>query len=84
MDLRTYLAGKPRGTATELANQISVSISFLSQIASGHVSVAPARAISIERATGGAVTRRDLRPDDYTDIWPEWAADQVEPPRSAA
>lgn len=26
---------------------------------------------AIERATGGAVTRKDLRPDDWQDIWPE-------------
>ena len=31
----------------------------------------PAYCIAIERATGGAVTRKDLRPDDYGDIWPE-------------
>jgi len=30
----------------------------------------------IERATGGAVTRRDLRPDDWAEIWPELAANQ--------
>lgn len=29
---------------------------------------------SIERATNGAVGRRDLRPDDWADIWPELAA----------
>lgn len=27
----------------------------------------------IERATYGAVTRRDLRPDDWQSIWPELA-----------
>lgn len=27
--------------------------------------------VAIERATGGAVTRRDLRPDDWRLIWPE-------------
>ena len=26
---------------------------------------------AIERATGGAVTRKDLRPDDWARIWPE-------------
>jgi DNA-binding transcriptional regulator YdaS (Cro superfamily) len=26
---------------------------------------------AIESATSGAVTRRDLRPDDWADIWPE-------------
>ena len=29
----------------------------------------------IERATGGDVTRRDLRPDDWHRIWPELADD---------
>lgn len=27
--------------------------------------------VAIERATGGAVTRKDLRPNDWQDIWPE-------------
>lgn len=27
--------------------------------------------LAIERATNGAVTRRDLRPDDYWLIWPD-------------
>lgn len=29
--------------------------------------------VSIERVTRGAVTRRDLRPDDWHLIWPELA-----------
>lgn len=29
---------------------------------------------AIERATGGQVARKDLRPDDYWLIWPELAA----------
>lgn len=29
--------------------------------------------VAIERATKGAVTRRDLRPDDWHLIWPELA-----------
>lgn len=27
--------------------------------------------VSIEQATDGAVTRKDLRPDDWQKIWPE-------------
>lgn len=30
--------------------------------------------VPIERATVGVVSRRDLRPDDYLDIWPELAS----------
>lgn len=33
----------------------------------------PAHCSAIERVTGGAVTRRDLRPDDWQEIWPELA-----------
>jgi DNA-binding transcriptional regulator YdaS (Cro superfamily) len=40
----------------------------------GHL-LSPALCVSIERSTGGAVTRRDLRPDDWQDIWPELAGD---------
>lgn len=29
------------------------------------------RCVQIERATSGAVTRRDLRPSDWWQIWPE-------------
>ena len=28
----------------------------------------------VEQATGGAVTRKDLRPDDWHIVWPELAA----------
>jgi DNA-binding transcriptional regulator YdaS (Cro superfamily) len=31
----------------------------------------PANCMAIERATDGAVTRRDLRPDDCEAIWPD-------------
>jgi DNA-binding transcriptional regulator YdaS (Cro superfamily) len=31
------------------------------------------RCVPIERATAGAVTRKDLRPDDWAAIWPELA-----------
>lgn len=32
------------------------------------------RVSGIERLTGGQVTRRDLRPEDWARIWPELAA----------
>lgn len=36
--------------------------------------------VPIERATEGAVTRRDLRPDDWQAIWPELAEPQAPAP----
>lgn len=32
-------------------------------------------AVSIERESGGAVTRQELRPNDWASIWPELRAD---------
>jgi len=32
---------------------------------------------AIEQATGGKVTRRDLRPEDWRRIWPELADDKA-------
>ena len=34
---------------------------------------------AIERLTGGLVTRRDLRPEDWARIWPELAAPTGQP-----
>lgn len=31
----------------------------------------PANCVAIERATGGKVTRQELRPDDWHEIWGE-------------
>lgn len=75
MDLRTYLAEQPRGSARKLANDLSVSPSYLSQLASGKTRRSPERCVQIERATGGQVTRRELRPDDWQQIWPELSAE---------
>jgi DNA-binding transcriptional regulator YdaS (Cro superfamily) len=36
-------------------------------------SVPPEHCAAIEQATSGAVTRRELRPDDWRRIWPELA-----------
>jgi DNA-binding transcriptional regulator YdaS (Cro superfamily) len=38
----------------------------------------PAYCLAIERATNGAVTRQELRPDDYWLIWPDLPAPHQE------
>ena len=35
--------------------------------------------VALERESAGAVTRRDLRPDDWQDIWPELAESEPKP-----
>lgn len=73
MQLREYLDQLPRGGASEFAEKIGVSTSYLSQLAAGTTARSPERCVEIEKATDGAVTRKDLRPDDWERIWPELA-----------
>lgn len=72
MKLSLYLSAD-RGRTSSLASAIGMSAAFVSQMASGVRTVSPATAVLIERATEGAVTRRDLRPHDWRAIWPELA-----------
>ena len=43
-----------------------------------------ATCVAIERATSSAVTRRDLRPDDWHLIWPELAESEPKNPQAPA
>lgn len=67
------------GGVSRLAEMVGVSSSAPSMWkARGRVPVEHCAAI--ERATGGAVTRRELRPDDWAAIWPELAQQPAEAP----
>lgn len=71
MKLSEYLSAGS-GRAQALAEAIKASPVLVSQWRNGVRPVPIERCVSIERATGGAVTRCDLR-DDWLDHWPELA-----------
>lgn len=56
-----------------LATSCETSINYLRKAISTRQLLGPVLCVLIERATGGQVTRKDLRPDDWQDIWPELA-----------
>ena len=56
-----------------LARHLRVSAVTVNQWLKRGRPVPAARCVQIEVATGGAVTRQDLRPDDWAEIWPELA-----------
>ena len=67
------------GVRSLIAKKLSISRQSLSNWkASGDVPIR--HCVDIERATNGAVTRKDLRPDDWQAIWPEL----ITPKRKAA
>ena len=56
-----------------LAANCKTSINYLRKAISTRQLLGPVLCVLIERATGGQVTRKDLRPNDWQDIWPELA-----------
>lgn len=78
MELAKYLRDAGRGAMKKLSSDIKAHAPDVSRWASGKRPVPEKAAIAIERATSGAVTRRDLRPDDWHLIWPELAHKTVE------
>ena len=64
------------GSQSALAALLGVRQPTVSEWLRGERPVPIERCVDIERVTDGAVTRRDLRPDDWHRIWPE--LDQAE------
>ena len=69
MTLTDFLADN-KITAAELGRRIGVSRSMMIRLISGKRAMTAEYAIKIETATGGQVTRSELRPD----LWPQEAA----------
>jgi len=70
MTLTEYLQSG-RKTASELARELGIAPSMIYQYRMGLRTVPARRCPDIERATGGVVTRKDLRPHDWHEIWAE-------------
>ncbi|MDS1141738.1 helix-turn-helix domain-containing protein [Pusillimonas sp. SM2304] len=65
------LAIQELGSASALARAINVTPQAVCFWRDGRRKTPAEQCAAIERATGGAVTRKDLRPDDWHRIWPE-------------
>ena len=71
MTLSEYITAQGRGAITALAKQIGAHAPDVSRWMTGERPVPVERCVAIEHATEGAVTRRNLRPEDWQEIWPE-------------
>jgi len=58
-------------TQSEFARQIGVNQSMVYQMIKGLRPVPEKVCVRIEQATNGAVSRKDLRPGEWAEIWPE-------------
>jgi len=68
--LSEYFNGE-RGRQAELVKAIKGHAPDVSRWADGKRPVPIPMAPKIEHFTNGLVTRKDLRPDDYQEIWPD-------------
>ena len=75
MNLADYIQQQGHGAKSRLARAINSNPVDVGNWVRGLTPVPPRRVMAIERATGGAVTRKDLRPNDWADFWPEPDAD---------
>lgn len=66
-------AAKLVGSLTELARMLKVAPPTVHEWKVGRRPVPAARCVDIERVTHGAVTRQQLRPNDWANYWPELA-----------
>lgn len=78
MKLIDFLAKQPRGTAAEIARKLNTKLSNFSAWTHERKKVPIRHCLKIEKLTNGAVTRKDLRPDDWAEIWVELAEQPVQ------
>jgi len=73
MNLAEYIRRHPRGRRSELSRETKITRAYMSQLVAGIKTASPVQSARIERATNGLVSRQDLRPHDWQEIWPELA-----------
>jgi DNA-binding transcriptional regulator YdaS (Cro superfamily) len=75
--LRIYLNSLTPEQQSSFATSVETSIGYLRKAISGGQLLNPATCVKIENNSNLAVTRKDLRPDDWQDIWPEFSEERI-------
>lgn len=76
MNLVQYLNSLDRAQQERMASACDTSVGYLRKAHSAKEKLRPELCVKIEQVTARAVTRKDLRPDDFQSIWPELATEQ--------
>lgn len=71
MDLRSYLNSLSPTDQATFAGRVGTSVGYLRKAISVGSSFSPELAVTIEKESHGAVTRKDLFPEKWPLIWPE-------------
>ena len=65
MTLVEYFKTDVRGAKSEMAESLGIPPTWMALLISGRRKASPVLSVKIEEATGGLVTRRELRPDIF-------------------
>ena len=69
--LRNYLNALSLEKQREFAARCETSLEYLRKAISKKQKLGAALSVSIEKQSGGSVSRKNLTPDDWEKIWPE-------------
>ncbi|CNL19744.1 Uncharacterized protein conserved in bacteria%2C prophage-related [Yersinia pseudotuberculosis] len=72
-ELRIYLNALSPDQQRDFASKCETSIGYLRKAISKNQELGPALCVLIEAATNGRVSRKELHPNDWLQIWPELA-----------
>jgi DNA-binding transcriptional regulator YdaS (Cro superfamily) len=65
MTLTEYFKTDVKGSKAEMAKYLGITPTWMSLLISDRRKASPVLAIALETATGGLVTRQELRPDIF-------------------
>ncbi len=71
--LKSLLRQMPLEEQAQFCFACGTTLGYVRKALSVGAVFGPALCVSIERESKDLITRRDLRPDDWRDIWPELA-----------
>lgn len=77
-ELRRYLKTLSLDAQRDFATRAGTTLGYLRKAISIRSALREKICTALERESAGAVTRRDLRPDDWQLIWPELAQPEAE------
>ncbi|MBI1625378.1 transcriptional regulator [Comamonas suwonensis] len=75
--LTIYLNGLTKQEQADFAGRCGTTVGYMRKVCSLGGLLREKVCALAEAHSAGAVTRKDLRPDDWTEIWPELQAKQA-------
>ena len=71
MELKTYLSNLSTESRKVFAESVGTTSGHLANVSYGYKTLGEKVCVAVEQKTKGKVTRQELRPTDWQDIWPE-------------